>query len=189
MEFLTPAELLQVLRIARKDSARNHLMILFAYSHGLRRSEVCAIRISDVKDNSLTIRRLKGSKTTVQPLVAHRGQPLLDEVRGFKEYIKERSRTSGDTLFLSERGGRLSGVQFYRIFQGYAKAAGLPESKQHPHVLKHTLANHLIRNGVDVAYVQARLGHEAIGSTMQYVQLTDSEAAEKAHNALMEVFR
>jgi integrase/recombinase XerD len=163
-------------------------MILMAYSHGLRASEVANIRLNDIADGSLTIVRLKGSNKTVQPLVPHRGQPLLDEVKCLREYLKVRPKDGGDVLFPSAKGGAMARNRFYTLFNAYAVEAGLPEAKRNPHILKHTAANHLIRAGLDVAFVQARLGHADIGSTMCYVSLNDEEVAEKAHNALMSTF-
>lgn len=189
MEFLTSDELLSVLRTAHESSLRDHLIILMAYSHGLRASEVCNIRLSDISDGSLTIVRLKGSNKTVQPLVPHRGQPLLDEVKALREWLKVRPQDSGDVLFPSAKGGPLGRKHFYTLFKYYANQAALPLSKRNPHILKHTAANHLIRAGLDVAFVQARLGHADIGSTMCYVTLNDAEVADKAHNALMNTFR
>lgn len=188
MEFLTSDELLSVLRTAHKASKRDHLMILMAYSHGLRASEVTNIKLSDIQDGSLTIVRLKGSNKTVQPLVPHRGQPLLDEVKALKEYLKVRAKDGGDVLFPSMKGGAMGRQQFYTLFKHYATLSMLPESKRNPHILKHTAANHLIRAGLDVAFVQARLGHADINSTMCYVTLNDTEVAEKAHDALMKTF-
>jgi type 1 fimbriae regulatory protein FimB len=188
MEFLTSDELLSVLRTAHKACKRDHLMILMAYSHGLRASEVCNIKLSDIKDGSLTIVRLKGSNKTIQPLVPHRGQPLLDEVKALNAYLKVRPKDSGDVLFPSLKGGAMGRQHFYTLFKTYAHLAGLPDSKSNPHILKHTAANHLVRAGLDVAFVQARLGHADIGSTMCYVTLNDTEVAEKAHDALMRTF-
>jgi len=189
MEFLTPSELLTVLKVSREHSARDHLMILFAYSHGLRAGEVCRVRLTDISDGAVTFARLKGSKTTVQPLEVHRGQPLLDEAKGLREWLWARPTDSGDYLFPSGKGGCLSTTQFYRLFNRYAVLAGLPAPKAHPHVLKHSLANHLVRQGLNVAHIQQRLGHAAIGSTMRYITLNDSEVSTKVHNSLMEVFK
>ena len=77
--FLSPEETLAVLRAAKERSARDWAMILLAYRHGLRASEICGLRMADVdlKNGALSIQRLKGSMQTVQPLYAHRGQPLL----------------------------------------------------------------------------------------------------------------
>lgn len=81
MIFLTPEEMLALLRAAREHSTRAWAMILLAYRHGMRASEVCGLKLADVdlKAGSIVVRRLKGSLQTMQPLFPHRGQPLLDE--------------------------------------------------------------------------------------------------------------
>lgn len=188
MQFLTPEEILRILKVARQHSQRDHLMILMAYSHGLRATEVCQIRLADISNGSLTIRRLKNSKTTVQPLVPHRGQPLLDEIKSLRDYTKVRLVDAGEYLFPSLKGGCLKRNAFNVLFARYCVLAGIPEGKRNPHILKHSAANHLVRAGVDIAYVQARLGHASIGSTMRYVSLNDEEVATKTHSALMDVF-
>src|SRR5216683_1935083 len=82
MTILTPQEMLDLLKAARARSVRDWAMILLAYRHGLRASEVCGLKLADVdlKSGSISIHRLKGSMQTVQPLYPHRGQPLLDEM-------------------------------------------------------------------------------------------------------------
>src|SRR5262245_56447108 len=76
MVHLTPDELLAVLKVARERSPRDWAMILLAYRHGLRASELCGLRTADVdlESGSLDIRRLNGSLHTVQPLCRHKGQ-------------------------------------------------------------------------------------------------------------------
>src|SRR5215467_16333551 len=88
---LAPEEILKVLRIA-SESKRNLAMILLAYRHGMRTSEVCELRLSDLdlKNGQITIRRLKGSLTTTQPLSDHPGQPLLSERRILRAWLAER---------------------------------------------------------------------------------------------------
>ena len=58
----------------------------------------------------------------------------------------------------------------------------------HPHVLKHTLATHMVRRDVNLAKVQRALGHRSINSTMVYVGVSDKEADSARHNALMNAF-
>jgi integrase len=72
--------------------------------------------------------------------------------------------------------------------QAVAETAGLPAGKRHPHVLKHSLASHLIAGNVNLALVKQALGHRSIGSTMVYVGTTDAQAAEAVQAALMGVF-
>jgi site-specific recombinase XerD len=190
MNALTPEEVLRVLKTARAKSLRDWAMILLAYKHGLRASEVCGLKLADtdVKAQTVQVRRLKGSLTTVQPLFAHRGQPLLDELGAVRAWLRQRKDDGSDYLFTSQKGGRLDRTQFYRVFRAIAEAAGLPLEKRHPHVLKHSLASHLVAGNVNLALVRQALGHRSITSTMQYVGTTDAQAAEATQAALMATF-
>ena len=88
MKALTPEEIRKVLKVA-SESRRNHAMILLAYRHGMRASEVCNLKLNDVdlKNGEITIRRLKGSLKTVQPLSDMPGQPLLSEKRVLRAWL------------------------------------------------------------------------------------------------------
>ena len=190
MAFLTPEETLAVLKAARGRSTRDWAMILLAYRHGLRASEVCGLKLTDIdlKAGSISVRRLKGSLQTVQPLYPHRGQPLLDEMVALRVWFRERPSDGSDYLFTSQKGGRLDRTQFFRVFQAVAGTAGISSDKRHPHVLKHSLASHLVAGNVNLALVRQALGHRSITSTMQYVGTSDGQAAEAAQAALMRVF-
>jgi type 1 fimbriae regulatory protein FimB len=190
MTFLTPAETLVVLKTAREHSIRDWAMILVAYRHGLRASEVCGLKLTDVdvKAGSISVRRLKGSLQTTQPLYQHRGQPLLDEASAVRAWLRKRPSDGSDYLFTSQKGGQLGRTQFFRNFQTIAEHAGLPVEKRHPHVLKHSLASHLVAGNVNLALIRQALGHRSINSTMQYVGTTDAQAAEALQKALMDVF-
>jgi type 1 fimbriae regulatory protein FimB len=190
MAFLTPEEVLGVLKVARGRSVRNWAMVLLAYRHGLRASEVCDLKVADadLKAGSLNVRRLKGSLSQVQPLYQHRGQPLLDEMKALRTWLRERHTDGSDYLFTSQKGGRLDRTQFYRIFRACAEGAGVPAEKRHPHILKHSLASHLVAGNVNLALVKQALGHRSINSTMQYVGTSDGQAAEAAQAALMRLY-
>jgi site-specific recombinase XerD len=190
MTFLTTDEILAVLKVARVRSSRDWAMILLAYRHGLRASEVCGLKLAevDLKVGSLSIRRLKGSLPTVQPLYPHRGQPLLDEMSALRAWLRERRSDGSDYLFTSQKGGNLDRTQFFRLFQTVAETAGLPIEKRHPHVLKHSLASHLVAGNVNLALIRQALGHRSITSTMQYIGTSDGQAAEAAQAALMRLY-
>jgi site-specific recombinase XerD len=190
MTFLTPQEMLDLLKAARKRSTRDWAMILMAYRHGLRASEVCGIKLADVdmKAGSISIRRLKGSMHTIQPIYQHRGQPLLDESAALRAWLRKRQADGSDYLFCSQKGGKLDRTQFFRNFQKVAETAGLPAEKRHPHVLKHSLASHLVAGNANLALIRQALGHRSIGSTLQYIGTTDTQAAEALQKALMGLF-
>ena len=159
--FLTPEETLAVLRAAKERGARDHAMILLAYRHGLRASEVCGLRLADVdlKDGAVTMQRLKGSMKTVQPLYAHRGQPLLDEVAALQSWLKIQQRPMAQITYSRPRRAavwtaRNSSGSSKRV----AEAAGSPAEKSHSTCLKHSLASHLVAGNVNLALIKQLSG-------------------------------
>lgn len=190
MTVLSPDEMLNLLKAARKCSTRDWAMILIAYRHGLRPSEVCGLKLADIdlRAGSISIRRLKGSLHTIQPIYQHRGQPLLDENAAIKAWMRKRLQDGSDYLFTSQKGGKLSRIQFFRVFQKVAELAALPAEKRHPHVLKHSLASHLVAGNANLALIRQALGHRSIRSTMAYIGTTDVQAAEALQRALMGLY-
>jgi site-specific recombinase XerD len=190
MVILSPQEMLALLKAAKNRSTRDWAMILLAYRHGLRASEVCGVKLvdMDLKAGSISIRRLKGSLHTIQPLYQHRGQPLLDETAALRAWLRKRPADGSDYLFTSQKGGKLGRTQFFRNFQAVAESAGLEVQKRHPHVLKHSLASHLVAGNANLALIRQALGHRSISSTMQYIGTSDGQAAEALQKALMGLF-
>jgi type 1 fimbriae regulatory protein FimB len=190
MIFLTPDEVLAVLRTAKRHRVRDWAMILLAYRHGFRASEVCGLEVGDVdlKNASISVQRLKGSLKTSQPLYQHRGQPLLDEVVAMRAWMKQRPNDGSAFLFTSQKGGRLDRTQFFRNFQSMSEAAGLSVEKRHPHCLKHSLASHLVASNVNLALVKQALGHRSISSTLKYVGVTDAQASKAVQSAMMATY-
>ena len=185
MQPLTHPELLAVLRAARENSRRDFCLFLMSYSHGLRASEAAKLKLADLnaRDWTLRIERLKHSKTTVQSILPN-AERLLDERKAIAEWIKFRP-VLGPYLFSKPNGGSLSRIQVYRLFRTYAEAAGLPEAKRSPHALKHSLAQHMVDGRQDVARVQAALGHASISSSLQYFEVSPTQADEARAAALM----
>src|SRR5215218_2737829 len=108
MIHLDPPEVLKVLKVAKATSARSFAMILLAYKHGLRASEVCNLRLDDIdlKNGNIIVERLKGSLRTTQAITGHRGEPLLDELKALRDWLRERRHDGSDFLFTSQKGGR-----------------------------------------------------------------------------------
>lgn len=187
---LEPAEVLALLRTAKAKGSREWAMIVVAYKHGLRVSEVCNLRLGDLdlKNGSIVIERLKGSLRTVQAVTEHRGEPLLNEVKALREWLRQRRADGSDFLFNSQKGGRLDRSQVFRLFRGIAAEAGLSKEKQHPHALKHSIASHLISANVNLALVRQQLGHKSIGSTMRYVRTSDQQASKATTSALIQIY-
>lgn len=174
MEALSKPELIALLRAAREHSRRNWLMILVAYSHGLRASEVTGLQRDALKDGRLTVRRKKGSLRTIQPLISD-SEPLLDEQKELFDFV------------LNLRGNQrlfpICRQHFWRLMQRYAEAAGIPERKRHPHILKHTIAMQVI-DKAGIQNVRQYLGHKSMSSTGEYLKVTDEAASSAVARAI-----
>lgn len=188
MEYLKPNELLKVLEYARKRSAREHAMFLLGYAHALRASEMAALTVDDVRNGRIRCNRGKGSQHTTEELREHQN-PLLNEKLVLAAWLRERGEADGSMfLFTSRKGSRLTRQQVYRLFRECAELAGMEAGRFNPHVLKHSYASHLLRNGADLAFVQKALGHAHISSTTRYTHVTTSEAQVVSNRILGNVF-
>lgn len=178
MEALSKAELLALLAAARAHSERDFLMILMSYAHGLRASEVVAIAKDDIKEGHLLVRRLKGSNATNQSL--HKdANPLLNEREALLDFT--RNIHGNQKLF------PLTRRQFGRIVARHAEAAGLPENKRHPHMLKHTMGAEIYEKSKDLRLVRMRLGHKRESSSLIYSGRVAEQAADAQVEALLRV--
>jgi len=162
-----------MLAAAKQRSTRDWLMILVGFSHGLRASEVIAITRDAIADGYLTVKRLKGSKRTVQPLLQNEN-PLLDERKALLDYA---SKSNGN-----QRLFPVTRRTFYNIVSRHAKAAGIPKHLAHPHILKHSIAMQTI-DKAGIQNVRQYLGHESIASTGKYLKVNDSAASAAIREA------
>jgi integrase/recombinase XerD len=167
VQHLGKDELLRFLGVAKATRERDWLMFLVAYWHGLRASEVVSLERGAIANGCLTVHRLKGSDTTTQPLVED-PEPLLNE----RAALETLARTTPpfSPIFPFSR------VHYFRLFRKYAKRAGLPEHKWHPHTLKHSVARHHIRE-MGIENMRKYLGHKSMASTGEYLKVTDEEAS------------
>ena len=167
-DYLTKAEVRALLRAAKRSkryAARNHAMILLAYRHGFRASELVELRIGDVDLRAGTIywRRRKGSKSSVHPM-------KRDEIRAVERVLRDREVRGMDYLFCSERGARLTRNGFWRVVSEAGKRAGLP-MKTYTHQLRHATGYYLANKGCDLRLIQEYLGHKQIQNTLRYTAL------------------
>lgn len=144
-------------------------MILVAFWHGLRASEVVALTADHVKGGFITVQRLKGSLKTTQSLIRH-VDPLLDEATALFEYTL--NLEPNQKLFSVHRG------HFWRIVQRHATTAGIPGHKAHPHILKHSIAMQTI-GVMGVEHVRQLLGHRSLASTGEYLKVSDEQASAR----------
>ena len=188
MRYLTPNELLNVLAVAKKKGSREHCMFLLAYKKGLRASELTHLTLSDVADNQIDVRRLKGSKHTVQPLTENPNE-LLDEKRALATWLRVRGDADGSQmLFTTRQGGGMTRQNALSLFKKVAAKAGVAKDKRFLHICKHSLATHLIHNGANVAYVQQALGHKDPKSTLCYTHISDEQAGSMVEKFMGQIY-
>lgn len=178
-------QVLAVLQAARDASERDFVMMLLAYRHGMRSSEVCSLRTKDFSDGYITIKRLKGSEKTSQPLFAS-DNPLLDELTAVSEYLV--TVPKGGYLFPSRQTSttaspHLSRQAFHALFQAHCVTAGIPKHLSHPHAMKHSIAMELVKR-IDIAELQAFLGHVSLASTGQYLKVSQQQACDAVAAAM-----
>jgi type 1 fimbriae regulatory protein FimB len=160
-------ELLKLLAVARSHSERDWLMILIAFTHGLRATETVKLIKHDFPDGYLSAKRLKGSLHTLQPLLSN-SDPLLDEKTALEKYLV--TLQPKDRLFLMDRHAFA-----YRI-RKYSREAGIARHKASPHKLKHTCGMLSIKSA-GIENVRQYLGHKSLASTGAYLRVTDEEAS------------
>jgi len=171
IKYLTQDELKNLLKVI--DHKRDKAIFLLAYRHGLRASEIGGLTVEDVDltRGRIRINRLKHSQGGEYPM-----DP--DEIRIVKAWLKERK--DGTHLFPSRRGVPISRRTLDYMMKGYGEKAGIPEDKRHFHVLKHSIATHLLDAGADIRFVQDWIGHKNIQNTVVYAQISNKTREEGA---------
>jgi integrase len=165
-EYLTTAEIERLMAAARKSSRYGHrdaTMILLAYRHGLRASELCDLQWHQVELNTgrLHVRRSKRGTPSVHPMQG-------DEIRALRRL--QREQEASPYAFTSERGGPMSAKSFGTLFERLGRRAGMPFTI-FPHMLRHACGYALANAGHDTRALQAWLGHKNIQHTVRYTEL------------------
>ena len=189
-QALSAEQVKAILKKARQHSTRDWCLLLLTFRHALRSQEARTLKLADIDlDNStIAIARVKGSRSGVQSLDRHRGEPILDEVLALRTWLRERVEDGSRILFPSQKGGAMTRMQFLRVFRKYALAVGVSPDLAHPHILRHSLCSTMAANHADVYAIQQRAGHKNISNTMIYTHVSDEQASESCREALMIAF-
>ena len=166
-EYLTEAEVERLMKAAGRNrwGHRDATMVLVAYRHGLRASELVDLRWDQVefRTASLHVRRVKQGTPSTHPV-------LGDELRALRRLQRDQDPKS-PFVFTSERGAPFSTAGFARMVERAGREAKLP-FKAHPHMLRHACGYALANKGHDTRALQAYLGHRNIQHTVRYTELS-----------------
>lgn len=164
------------------ESCRDLLIVEMLYGLGLRRSELCNIKESDVDFGLKVIKiRGKGNKERLIPLI----KELEDKIKQYLNRKKEcfKSMDRGVNLLVNNKANKIDENFVYRIINNYFSDATTKEKKS-PHMLRHSFATHLLENGADINSIKELMGHASLASTQVYAQINLKELKkvyQKAH--------
>jgi integrase len=165
-EHLTETEVEKLIEAAKhnRHGHRDATMILVAYRHGLRASEVTDLRWEQVDFASATmhVSRVKSGKPSTHPV---RG----DELRALRKLQREAPKSP--FMFVSERGGPFTTDSFNWMVKRAGQKASLP-FQIHAHMLRHAAGYKLAGDGHDTRAIQDYLGHRNIQHTVRYTELS-----------------
>lgn len=156
--------------LSTQEGERNKAILETLYGCGLRVSELTGMQISDIYFNEGFVRITgKGNKERLVPI----GRVALKQINTYMKQVRVNQKIrkgSEDTLFISNRGSKLSRVMIFNIIKKHAELAGIHKAIS-PHTFRHSFATHLVEGGADLRAVQEMLGHASITTTEVYTHL------------------
>jgi len=174
-QFLTGREVDRLVAAARRDrhGERDALLVLLAYRHALRASEIVGLRVDDVDVESgcITVRRLKHGVETTQPLAP-------DEVDALGAWLAARGRPRSPLLFLGERGPLTRQAVNY-LFREIGERAGVG-LRVTPRLLRHSRGYDLAETGCGARHIQHQLGHRFGSAARRYVVTGDAPPSRQS---------
>ncbi|WP_411032417.1 tyrosine-type recombinase/integrase [Spongiimicrobium sp. 3-5] len=157
---------------------RDRAMLVVLYSCGLRRNEAVHLNLGDVLfgRNRILARRTKNGRERHVPLNDHNMEILEEYIYDGRPIFYKADQT--EALFVNQQGGRMGGQSFKLRLRAIIKATGNPELMERritPHKMRHSIATHLLENGVAIETVSRFLGHSSLESTQVYTHLIKEE--------------
>ena len=191
-EVLTIEEidnLIESIDLSTREGQRNRTILETLYSCGLRVSELCNLKISDLylQEGFIKVEG-KGSKQRLIPISPR-------AIRELQLYFIDRNQFSikkdyEDYVFISKRGTNISRIMVFHIIKTLAEAIGLKKTIS-PHTFRHSFATHLLEGGANLRAIQCMLGHESIGTTEIYTHIDKSRLRSEIieHHPRNKIFR
>lgn len=171
-------DIINVIDLSKREGQRNRAIIEVLYSCGLRVSELCGLRMSDLYFKEQFIRVTgKGDKQRLVPISSRAiaeleayfiDRNLIPIKRGFEDYV-----------FVSERLKKpLSRIMVFCIIKELVALVGITKNVS-PHTFRHSFATHLLEGGANLRVIQAMLGHESISTTEIYAHIDRTRLREE----------
>ncbi len=148
---------------------RNKLILKLLIASGARISEIINLKVGDISDNNYEYIRVfgKGSKYRYIPIYNSLANEIKEYVQNNRDFLKKSEKDY--KLF-----PKLRREQFYTTLREHAKMCGI-EKRVYPHIIRHSIATILLKNGADIRMVQELLGHASISTTQIYTHVEKSK--------------
>lgn len=171
-EVLTVAEIdtiISTVDLSKPEGQRNRAILETLYSCGLRVSELCTLKLSDLYFEEEFIKVTgKGNKQRLVPISPR----AIKEIRYWLEDRKRWKIKPGfeDYVFLARWGNGISRIMIFHLIKELAEQAGITKNIS-PHTFRHSFATHLLEGGANLRAIQCMLGHESIATTEIYTHI------------------
>jgi len=162
------------------NSLRDRLIIELFYTTGIRRSELINLTISSIDVSSKTVKVIgKRNKERIIPLL---GGTISLFVRYLDFYKQEYALDFNAPLFLTKKGVKIYETFVFRLINSYFSKVSI-KTKKSPHILRHSFATHLLKNGADLNAVKDLLGHSSLAATQVYTHNEITQLTKVYKNA------
>lgn len=152
---------------------RNKAMMELLYATGLRISELCNLKITDIDIHNCFVRVFgKGKKERIVPISDIALEYLQIYINNYRSIILKNAIS--DYLFISNNQTNISRQGFFKILKKECQRCGITKNVS-PHVLRHSFATHLLQHGADLRVIQELLGHEDIATTEIYAHIVNEK--------------
>ncbi len=162
-------KVLESMNKGKKYYSRDYCIFVLFLNCGMRLSELCNIKLKDIKEDTITIIGKGDKERTVY---------LNEEcIKAINNYLKDRKELNNcnEYLFLSKRKTNITARAVEDLVKKHIENAGFKDKKYTPHKLRHSAATMYLKEGVDIRFIQEILGHENISTTQIYTHVDDIE--------------
>ena len=171
-------DIINAIDLATNEGQRNRAIIELLYSCGLRVSELCSLRMSDLYLKEQFIRVTgKGDKQRLVPISSR-------AIAELEAYFSDRNsipikRGYEDFVFISKRLKKpLSRITVFHHIKELVARVGIKKTVS-PHTFRHSFATHLLEGGANLRVIQVMLGHESISTTEIYTHIDRARLREE----------
>ncbi len=164
-------KLFSVIDLSTPLGLRNRAIFETLYACGLRVTELCNLKLSNIYPDDGFIKVLgKNDKERLVPI----GEDALKHIFFYIQHVraKQKAKTKAEEniVFLSRNGRKLTRIMIFMLVKDFAQQAEITKNIS-PHTFRHSFATHLVEGGADLKAVQDMLGHESITTTEIYTHI------------------